>query len=184
MQKDVADVQPYAFDTDRQAFVFVSASYEAVDKSSRAFFYQGQRDVATRVFLIPAAQVDELAEKLINAQKDAVALDKVLLVQSTGRCGSTLLSRLLSTISGVYSLSEPDVFSSLLFGHSCQPDNLPRPALLKHLRSAAILLVRSTRAFRQQPNEHIALKFRSFATLYSDAFRESIPEAKVCRGPQ
>ena len=37
----------------------------------------------------------------------------VLSVQSTGRCGSTLLSKVLDKVGGVHSLSEPDVYTQV-----------------------------------------------------------------------
>jgi hypothetical protein len=175
----VANIQPYAYDSDRKAIVFVCASYDAINKSTRAFFYQGQRDLATRVFLVPSAAVQTLADKIVASKESNVGLDKVLLVQSTGRCGSTLLSRLLGTMSGVFSLSEPDIFSSLVFPHALDADKITRAELKSLIRACTIMLVHSTRAFQNKPNEHIALKFRSFATLFSDVFHESLPEAKV-----
>jgi hypothetical protein len=128
-----------------------------------AFLYQAQYDAATGLVAVGYDTLHEIAA--------AVPLDvaKVLLIYSTGRCGSTLVSRLLDATPEVVSLSEPDVYTQIVaLRHvgACDP------------AEAAALLATCTRiicAPRGGADVSVAVKFRSFATAIAEALHRELP---------
>eukprot|EP00045_Choanoeca_perplexa_P004889 m.41296 g.41296 ORF g.41296 m.41296 type:complete len:201 (-) comp12823_c0_seq2:867-1469(-) len=81
----------YTYEADEQVIILVK-SQEAI--SDLAFLYQRQRATASNVYAVPyqryVAGVASLASSATTT-----ALRNVIFVHSTGRCGSTLLSKLL-----------------------------------------------------------------------------------------
>ncbi len=90
--------------------------------------------------LFMVANLHEYKCTIINTKQtpESDVLKKVLFIHSTGRCGSTLLSKvaylcidsrclpykMLNVIGGTVSLSEPDIFSVLTTWHMCKPDQV------------------------------------------------------------
>ena len=78
---------------------------EAVDvysSTTASFFYNAQLMNVEVVYFVPIAMMYEYADEL--AKRPVCGC---IVVSSTGRCGSTLLSQILETQSGVTSISEP-----------------------------------------------------------------------------
>jgi hypothetical protein len=111
-------------------------------QDKEVFLYQLQRRFARRAWLVPFSEfcrVMKLKMEVIlicfcslKASREDIC-SHVLFVHSTGRCGSTLLSKVLrlsleltskmiGVMGGFASLSEPDVFSSLVVHHKLHPD--------------------------------------------------------------
>jgi hypothetical protein len=155
--------------------VFVQAEYSTLDASKRAFFYQAQRDHATRAYLVPFPEFLSLATDL---SKGGIALDRVLFLQSTGRCGSTLLSKVVGNLAGIYSISEADVYTLVASILAIHPDKLSKSKAVEVLRALTVFLVASIKKARPE-TDVIAIKHRSFVTLIADLCRQAVPEAKV-----
>jgi hypothetical protein len=100
------NISLYAFDLPHRRAVFVEVPEQAsVLDGSLPFFFQQQRALARRVHVV---SFDELQTMAAGVPRRP---DSVLLVYSTGRCGSTLLAGILSRASKTVVLSEPDMFS-------------------------------------------------------------------------
>ncbi len=96
----------YCIDPLRRAALFVRTPPE-LDLSSVPFLYQAQYTQAIEVVSVPFGPLHELAAR------SPIPPERLVLVQSTGRCGSTLVSHALAAGEGVVSLSEPDIYSQL-----------------------------------------------------------------------
>lgn len=172
----------YSLQDTIDAVVLVAAE---VDKGKQTFLYQQQRAAATRVFVINYDALTAAVAELQDREGDAGGshvLSRIVLLHSTGRCGSTLLSKLLGRGQGVVSLSEPDVYSvAVVLRHDGTIDNEHYRTVL---RAATWLLGRSNGlgggATPGSDVCYVALKFRSFVTGNAVALRDAIPEAKVC----
>jgi hypothetical protein len=100
----------------------------------------------------------------------------VILIFSIGRCGSTLLSHALNTVPGVWCLSEPDAFSTLILQHyhSRQRTGFPDVQIIRLIRACTRL------QFRPPPGRKatvFAMKFRSQALFQADLYHQALPEA-------
>lgn len=90
----------YCIDPARRSALFVRTPPE-LDLSSAPFLWHPvHRGYRGRV--VPFGELHDLAAKA------PVPSERLVLVQSTGRCGSTLVSHALAAGEGVVSLSEPD----------------------------------------------------------------------------
>ena len=169
---------PYALDVGRQALGFLRVDADDVTRSKRAFVYQAYRDHATRLYLVPFAAVHAMAAEL-GAVEQKRLLSSVLFVQSTGRCGSTLLSKLLHATCQSNSLSEPDVYTTIHYYHALSPNLLDRAEYMRLLRSVTLLLSLSSHAYRKIDGELLVVKLRSQLTIAADLYAEAVPESKV-----
>jgi hypothetical protein len=94
----------YCFDFAREFALFVELP-PGCDLSDAAFVYTEQYSQALSVVALPFADFLTLARQ-IPLPKNLVVL------YSTGRCGSTLASRILARIPDVWSISEPDCLTN------------------------------------------------------------------------
>ena len=108
----------------------------------------------------------------------APKLSRTMILQSTGRCGSTLLSKVLTTLAGVHSVSEPDFYTHVQVCGAVYPKQFPREKAVELLRAGTILLRKSVETALPK-SDIIALKFRGFVTVIADLCHEAVPEAKV-----
>jgi hypothetical protein len=91
----------YCIDLERGAVLFVESSDPvAVDRVP--FYYQGQREFAVGLVSMPFEVFHRAAAQIPLPPKG------LIFVHNVGRCGSTLLSKVLNAIPSVHSLSEPD----------------------------------------------------------------------------
>jgi hypothetical protein len=87
---------------------------------------------------------------------------------STGRCGSTLASRILAQVPGVWSLSEPDSLTAIALAHRHFP------------RADMVALVRATTLWTCRPpfpTETVIIKPRSEATLIAELCQAAFPQS-------
>jgi hypothetical protein len=166
---------PYAIDLGRRSVVMVRVQQKAVNSSTRAFYYQAQRDLATSVYLVPFNDFHSATESFIPSEEQKSLASSILIVQSTGRCGSTLLSKLMHAAGHTFSVSEPDVFTSIFF---CLP-SLARDEAIRLLRNCTVLYSKAIQQYRKIPDETILLKHRSCLTNMTDLLALATPEAKV-----
>jgi hypothetical protein len=139
------------------------------DLTGAPFLYQVQADAARRLVAVPYQLLSELAYE--------VPLDpsRLILVYSTGRCGSTLVSHAFGAVPGVLSLSEPDVFTQLVALRRKEGSDIAEIRSL--IRSTTLL--QCAAAARHAGSDRCMLKFRSFVTGIADVFYEVFPDAKI-----
>jgi hypothetical protein len=120
----------------------------------------------------PAARLVRTDLAALAELDAAPALDPAALVFHMSRCGSTLVSRLLSRIPGMLVVSEPKPVNTLL---------LAGPALLGEEETARLLrlLVRALGRRRFGDERQYALKLSSWNVACLDLFRRAFPEAKL-----
>ena len=112
---DSPDWSLYAIDPDRGEATFVELP-EHIDLGDAPFAYTAQFEEAKSVVSLPL-------QVFIELSKDIQPTSTLAVLYSTGRCGSTLASRILAQIPGVWSISEPDCLTNLsLARHSVSDD--------------------------------------------------------------
>jgi hypothetical protein len=156
---------PYCLDDANRRVFFVSTP-PTFDLSHAAFVYTTQFETAERVLAVPYTALEDLLDELESPQT-------LILIYSMGRCGTTLMSQILNQINAVYSLSEPDIFSNLVY---LRLEDRSRDAELGKILKAATLLLMPRGA---QPQRNVlALKFRSNVIELSDLFYKVFPDAR------
>lgn len=174
---------PYALDDSRRRMIFVEIPLESsLTKSTKEanFFYQLQRVSTCGMYAVPYDIVNQVASE----QAGNEALENSIMLYSTGRCGSTLFSKVLdSTGCGVQSLSEPDVYTQMVFQLGYAERHSPAVAAARRaegvqlLRSYTQLLVQAMRR-REPERPHVCIKFRSQVSMILPEMKEALPEAK------
>jgi hypothetical protein len=157
----------YCLDHSRREAVFVNTA--DADLCNAAFYYQAQYQAARELMTLSYETLHELAAEA------AVAQERLILVYSTGRCGSTLVSRAFAQAVGVGSLSEPDVFTQLVTmfaGNEITQDELRRLA-----RSCLEIQAHSVLAAMHL--HRCAIKFRGVVVALWPLLFEEFPAAKV-----
>ena len=90
---------------------------------------------------------------------------------STGRCGSTLASRIFAELPGVWSLSEPDFLSNIAIQHQLAD----RATLVSLVRAATLWMCRQPTG---RTVDAVILKPRSEATLIAELCQEAFPQSR------
>ena len=153
----------YCLDDERQQAVFVQLPAE-LDLTQAAFAYQAQFENAEQIITLSYDEFKQLAQQLKNPSK-------LILLYSTGRCGSTLLHRVFNELDEVVSLSEPDVLTQFI--HLRKTDTPWTTERLELLRACVRFLFRPS---HEKPVTHV-LKFRNQCVEIMDLFDETYPEA-------
>ena len=97
----------YCFDRENDTAIFVEcADQAAVDRAP--FYYQAQVEHAIGLVSMPLEVFHRVAEEIPEPPKG------LIFIHSVGRCGSTLLSKVLEAIPLVQSLSEPDDLTQMV----------------------------------------------------------------------
>ena len=147
---------------DRAVFVELPAD---TDLAKAPFAYAAQFEQAQRAAFVPLDALPALADKVTPPANTA-------LLMSTGRCGSTLASRIFAQIPGVWSLSEPDWFTNLAFARFDLA-----PARLDMLIKACTAL--SCRPPRPDQADTVVLKPRSEMMAQAGAYVGTLKDAKA-----
>lgn len=150
---------PYCLDDENRCVLFLNTPPE-VDFSKAAFVYNAQFDHAQRAMMVPYAALAQVTASL-------QAPETLILLYSIGRCGSTLLSKVFSQVEGVYSLSEPDIYTNLSY---LRDEKAREAELIQVVESCTLLLC----AGRQTA----AIKFRSHAIGISHWLGAAFPAAR------
>lgn len=154
----------YAFDFENGQAIFVDGA--SPDELSQApFYYQAQYESAIRVVTLSFETMIGLAQ--------SVTLDdrKLIFIQSMGRCGSTLASKLLAQLPGVINMSEPDTLTQLIIARFTQPD---KQAEMKMLLDATVRLL-----CKAPVQTAWVIKGRSWVIELGDWLHELYPRAKT-----
>jgi hypothetical protein len=150
----------------------VEADYNELCALKKPFIYQAQRKLAKSVVLVPCSTAIEVAATI------QAPLKEVMFVHSTGRCGSTLLSKLLGKMANVHSISEADVFACIATECALNK-NFMTPKLAADLNRASTVYLKQTVSKAIPTSSIVAIKHRSFVTSITDLFQASMPECKV-----
>lgn len=136
--------------------------------------FVGQRQSVKRIVAVPWREAVDLAESLPEAKE----MGPVLLIQMTGRCGSTVLTKALEWLDvGCQSVSEPDFFAHV---HEMLERGLcSREEAARVLRAAVLMLVHQRR--RAHPDKPmIVIKNRPLSATWRhcDLMPEALPEVQ------
>jgi len=163
---------PYCFDATKERVVFVETR-EPVDLTEdHPFFYEAQRRHAGMLYAVPYEEVVALAAEVQPAWRDT----PIVFLHSTGRCGSTLLCRLLGDAAATVSVSEPDFYSQLVV--------LADGADPAKARQLAAVTAACTRLLVAQLREthpaaqSVVIKLRGMAVFAADLIARDLPEAR------
>jgi hypothetical protein len=153
----------YCFDFDNGQAVFVETPSD-INLSQAPFYYIAQYEHALRVITVPLATMMQMAQ--------SITLDdeRLIMIHSVGRAGSTLASQILAQVDGVINISEPDALSWLVGIRFLQPDN---EAGLKALLDATIRLLCKTPA-----QTAWVIKGRSWVIELGDWLHQLYPQTK------
>ena len=158
----------YTLDRDTESAWFVELPPD-LDLSQAPFAYADQHKHARRALRVPLKALEGLSHAVPPPAH-------VIFIFSIGRCGSTLLSDVLNTVPGVWSLSEPDVYSRLVMENytSSERAGYPPEQVVRLIRACTRLL------FRPPPGVEasmFAVKFRSQANVQADLYHRANPGA-------
>lgn len=157
----------HCLDHANRRVVFVKTP-AGVDLSQFPFFYQAQYENAVNLIIVPYETLHQLADEILLDDQ------RVILVYSTGRTGSTLLGAALNAAEGVVGISEPDVFTQLVAYREWDGSN----------DSDISQLVKSCLKIQCKPTEQIpnptgwSIKFRSFSIELGDLLFKHYPNTK------
>ncbi|WP_162908079.1 sulfotransferase [Allorhizocola rhizosphaerae] len=146
----------YCLDHDQRRALFVRTT-PGVDLTAQPFLFQAQFEHAESLLAVPYEVLHELAAR---APFDP---SRVVMLYSTGRCGSTLLVRAMAEAGGLTGLSEPDVLTQLV-----TVDDPERT----DLAVTCLRLLCSTMGGRP-----VVVKPRSFVVELAETLSAAMPEA-------
>jgi hypothetical protein len=153
----------YSLDFNQEQAVFVETSPD-VDLSQAPFFYQAQYENASRVLTLSFETMIQLAHSV------TIDSEKLILIYSVGRAGSTLASQIFAQVAGVLNFSEPDVLTLLVAARFIQPD---KHDIIKALLDASIRLLCKTPA-----QTAWVIKGRSWVIELGDWLHDLYPQTK------
>ena len=133
---------------------------DSTDLRREPFVWRAQRLHAEELVAIDLDELEELADGMEDPG------DRLVLLYSVGRCGSTLLSRAFAQ-AGSFSLSEPDVYTQLLTW-KMEPERA-----VQRLRRLTRVLLGGT---GPRPASFV-LKFRSMCTEQAGLMHAAFPDA-------
>jgi hypothetical protein len=161
------NISLYCLDHAGQRAIFVETSPD-VDLLRAPFYFIAQYEAARRLIAVPYDTLHALTRDVeIDPQR-------IVLLYSTGRCGSTLFSHVLNLNSALVSFSEPDVFSQLVMLRTAGQSSAEEITSLL----CDSLMIMSASA-RQQGFQSYAFKFRSYVLSVSDLLYQAMPQAKM-----
>jgi hypothetical protein len=159
---DPHTLTPYCLDRRSRSLLFVETAPGVDLCTVHPFFYQAQRLCAIRLHSVPMPVVLAMARDL------PATLDKLTLIHSTGRYGSTLLTRLLQAHGDLVTICEPDLYTQLV--HIPPQD---AQDLMPVIRAATLFL--GTSLARES---HLVLKMRGVVTYRAAMLAEALPGSR------
>lgn len=164
-------ITPYCFDHLRRRVILTKVA--PAEMGERTFLYMDQRQMATNVYAVPYSEFCDIVDELDG---DAGWMGKVTFLHSTGRCGSTLLCKLLGQANGMISLSEPDVYTYLGWLQIMHADDFEGGMLDRLTRS--VTRVHYAAAARDTGAE-MCIKTRSQVIALAETIKRAIPGSKT-----
>ena len=162
-----SNVSLYCLDHANQRALFVETLPD-VDLLQEPFYFIAQYEKARKLIAVPYDTLHALARKV------EVDPPCVILFYSTGRCGSTLISKVMNLNPSMVSFSEPDVFSQLAMMRTAGQSTDKEIASLLY----DSVMIMSSNA-QKQGYHFYAFKFRSYVLSVSDLLYRTIPQAKI-----
>ncbi len=126
----------YGLDFEARQAVFVETPAD-IDLSQAPFYINTQFESARRLFTIPFVTMIQMAKSI------TIDDNRLILIYSVGRCGSTLASQIFAQIPGVINISEPYALSQLVIARNTKK---AREEELVALLEATICLLCKTAA--------------------------------------
>ena len=160
------NISLYCLEPEIQQAIFVKTP-DAADILAAPFYYLSQFEHAVQVLKVSYETLDWLAEQVVLDDQ------RMVLIYSMGRSGTTLTSSAFNQAEDVVSISEPDVFTQLVrmrdFSGSLDAE-------IGALTRACLLLTCKDWVNGQQPVW--VIKFRSFVVEIADLIYAIFPQAK------
>lgn len=156
---------PYCFDVATQKTALVGCAAD-VDLAAAPFYYQAQYQHARQLKLVDAAELQHLAAA------QALQPTTPVMIYSTGRAGTTLVSKMFARLPSCVSLSEPDFHTSLL------EVGLPQATGIDLTPPAPGLLLAANQLYFQPRDSratHLVLKFRGMGIELAATLRLAQP---------
>jgi len=119
-----------------------------------------------------AARLVRTGIDVLEALDRTPSLDPAAIIFHMGRCGSTLVSRLLGQLPGVLAIAEPRPINTLLLADPAALDDEQAAKLLR-------LLVRALGRRRFGDERHYVLKLSSWNVARLSLFRRAFPKARL-----
>ncbi|MBA3945877.1 MAG: sulfotransferase [Herpetosiphonaceae bacterium] len=160
-------VSLYCLDHANQRAIFVETPPD-IDLAQVPFYYQAQYEAALGLIAVSYETLHQLANDVVLDPQ------RMILLYSVGRCGSTLVSRALSQADGIANFSEPDVFTQLSVGRAADGSNDAEVSSLT--RDCIKIMCAATRSGGATA---WSFKFRSVGVELGDILYHNFPEAKV-----
>ncbi len=162
-----SNISLYCLDHANRRAIFIETSPD-VDLLQAPFYFIAQYENAKNLIAIPYDTLHALAKKV------EVNQERIILFYSTGRCGSTLVSKVMNLNPSVVSFSEPDIFSQLIMIRTAGQSTDAEIASLLYDST----MIMSANA-QNQGFQYFAFKFRSYVLSVSDLLYQTIPQAKI-----
>lgn len=161
------NVSLYSLDIESQRAVFTITPH-TIDLEHSAFMFRGQYENATHVITVSFEDFHQLASRIKFTE------NRLTLVNSVGRCGSTLVSKAFQALERVRSLSEPDALTLIVNWRTSKA--LPELELERLTRSCIAFCCKPLNG--KKSCTHWAIKFRSQCTEICDLMAKAFPCAK------
>ncbi|NEQ41725.1 MAG: sulfotransferase [Okeania sp. SIO3I5] len=162
------NISLYCLDDKHQQAIFVSLPSD-IKLSRVPFYYQAQFDNAQSLIALPYECLHDLAERV------QTKLEKLILVYSTGRSGSTLLSHIFNESGKVVSFSEPDMLTQLIHLRQQKVSAKGDLEITSLIRDCVRLIFKPIQA---EQIYHQAIKFRNQCVALIGLFHQVFPKAK------
>jgi hypothetical protein len=147
---DEPNILLYCLEPQNRQAIFIEVP-DVTEVRAAPFYFQAQFEQAVRVLKVPYETLEQLADQVtLNDQR-------MILIYSMGRSGTTVTSAAFRQVENVVSLSEPDVFTQLVQMHDFSGSN---DAEISALIRVCMLLTCKDQGNGDQPIW--VLKFRSF----------------------
>jgi len=170
----------YSYDFSERRALFTKT---VVDKDlyTCPFLYLAQLQNATHLYSVP---IELLEKALLNNSSNGFVFnhqntslkseEQVVFLFSTGRCGSTLLCKVLGRIEGVLGLQEPEPFTSL--GYLRNTGGATDEDIITLLRISLLAHCKPKLHHSGQVNKWV-FKFQSQVTEFMDLFPRAFPKS-------
>ena len=153
----------YCLDHAARCVMFVQVPHQ-VDVAAAPFMFMAQYDHAQRVLIVPYDVLHRLAA-------DLQLRAPLVFIHSTGRAGSTLMSKVFEEMEAVTSLSEPDVYTQAV---GMRLGGIADDEIRDLLTSATKILFNPAATHGSTLN---VVKFRSYCIHLADLLADAFPDA-------
>jgi len=164
-------LSPYALDVPARRVAFVQTSPGLDLAAAHPFVYEAQRRHARQLVVASEEEVVDAARVLRLPEHRPTFL------YSTGRCGSTLLGKMVARLDGVQSISEPDVYTQATFARDRSDADLERR--LQALLGAVTRLWASHLLAHHPDRPRLLIKHRGFTLFLADLLAAAAPGSRA-----